>query len=125
MSVKKNTILIIDDFPIARKHLINSLMEIDEFQIIEAETSYQALDVLAKEEISIIISDWNMPEINGIDLVKIIRSNAETKEIPIVMIGSESQKQLFLETLEDHLTGYLMKPFSLAKVKESIHSLGK
>ncbi len=115
-------ILVVDDSRIMRNILKNILKEsnIDENSIIEAQDGREALNIVQKEDIKIILLDWNMPKLNGVELVKIIRSDENLKHIPIIMVTSEAAKYNVMEAITAGVTDYIVKPIKGEIVKKKV-----
>ena len=93
----KMKVLIVDDFATMRRIVRNVLKQIGFTTMVEADNGKAALKVLKKEKIDLILCDWNMPEMPGIDLLKAIKSDDELKNIPFVMVTAEAQKENIIE----------------------------
>jgi two-component system chemotaxis response regulator CheY len=105
-------ILVCDDESIVRDLHIGLLVEngIDPNDIIEASSGEEALSVMEKHEIKLFLLDWNMPGLNGVELVKAIRGMEEYENTPIVMITIEGGRHSIVEALEAGITNYVLKP---------------
>jgi CheY-like chemotaxis protein len=112
ISFKDKKYLAVDDMKVILKILVKSLVAygIPEKNISQAINGVQALEILQTKHIDLIISDWNMPEMNGLELLKICKANKELKEVPFIMLTSESEKGHIVEALTLNVTGYLLKP---------------
>ena len=84
------TILVVDDFATMRRIITNVLKQIGFENILEAEDGSKALGVLESNKIDFVITDWNMPQMSGLDLLKAIRANPETKDMPVMMVTAEA-----------------------------------
>ena len=104
--------LIIDDSPTMRKIVKDSLIKMGNFTTIEAENCADGLRQLVQTSVDLILVDWNMPGMTGIDFVKAIRSKAALAKLPIVMITSNAQKQQVLSAVMAGVNGYIVKPFT-------------
>jgi two-component system, chemotaxis family, chemotaxis protein CheY len=116
-------ILIIDDFATMRKILKNILKQIGFKNISEADDGKSALKILKKEHFDLILSDWNMPEISGLELLNGVKSDNELKNIPFVMVTAEAQKDNILEAVKAGVNSYIVKPFTAETVGEKINKL--
>ena len=94
---EKLRVLVVDDFATMRKIIVNILKQMRFKEIYQADDGTTALEVLKKEKIDLILSDWNMPKMNGLELLKQVRSNPEWNEVKFVMVTAESQKQNVME----------------------------
>lgn len=125
MSVLKTKFLIVDDVSTMRKIIKNILSELGYSNMVEAVDGANALEVLAlhaktDEPVQFIISDWNMPNMMGIDLLKYCKKTPEYKALPFVLVTAESEQHQILEAVKAGVSDYIVKPFSAAKVKEKI-----
>lgn len=113
-------VLVVDDFATMRKIIKNVLRQIDIENVIEAENGKQALEVLRRERIDLIISDWIMPEMTGIEFLKACKKDEEIKKIPFIMVTAEAQKSSVIEAIQSGADNYIVKPFTPEKLKEAI-----
>ena len=118
-------VLIVDDFATMRRIVRNVLKQIGFTNMIEADNGKAALKVLKKENIDLILCDWNMPEMPGIDLLKAIRSDDELKKIPFVMVTAEAQKDNIIEAVKAGVSSYIVKPFTAETVTEKLNAIFK
>jgi two-component system, chemotaxis family, chemotaxis protein CheY len=118
-------VLIVDDFATMRKIVRNVLKQIGFTTMLEADNGKAALKILKKEKIDLILCDWNMPEMPGIELLKAIRSEDELKSIPFVMVTAEAQKDNIIEAVKAGVTSYIVKPFSAETVSEKLNIIFK
>ncbi len=113
-------VLVVDDFATMRRIVRNILKQIGFTNIIEADDGKTALKVLKKEKCDLILCDWNMPEMPGIELLNNIRSDDELKDIPFVMVTAEAQKENIVEAVKAGVTSYIVKPFTAETVTEKL-----
>ncbi|HOP85370.1 MAG TPA: response regulator [Syntrophorhabdaceae bacterium] len=113
-------VLIVDDFSTMRKIIKNVLKQIGIESVIEAENGKMALELLKKEQIDLIISDWIMPEMTGIDFLKACKSEEQTKKIPFIMVTAEAQKGNIMEAIKSGVDNYIVKPFTPEKLQTAI-----
>lgn len=118
-------ILIVDDFATMRRILKNILKQIGFASITEADNGNTALEELKKKQFDLIISDWNMPQMSGLDLLKSIRADANLKELPVLMVTAEAQKQNVIEAVKAGVTGYVVKPFTADAILEKLEKIFK
>lgn len=121
----KMRVLIVDDFSTMRRIVRNVLKQIGFANMVEADNGKSALKILKKENIDLILCDWNMPEMPGIDLLKAIRSDAELKNIPFVMVTAEAQKDNIIEAVKAGVNSYIVKPFTAETVSEKLNIIFK
>lgn len=118
-------ILIVDDFATMRRIVRNVLRQIGFTNMVEADNGKNALKILKKENIDLILCDWNMPEMPGIDLLKTLRSENELKSIPFVMVTAEAQKDNIIEAVKAGVNSYIVKPFTAETVSEKLNIIFK
>ena len=113
-------ILVVDDFATMRRILKNILKQIGFSNIAEADDGKTALAELKKEQFDLILSDWNMPEMSGLELLQKIRSDDELKDTPFVMVTAEAQKDNILEAVKAGVNNYVVKPFTAETIGEKL-----
>jgi two-component system, chemotaxis family, chemotaxis protein CheY len=106
------TVLIVDDFASMRRIVKGTLKSIGFNNFVEAEDGVIALKALEKEKVGLIISDWIMPNMNGLEFLKAVKGNAKLKDIPFVMVTAEGQKGNVLEAINAGVNNYIVKPFT-------------
>lgn len=116
-------ILIVDDFATMRRILKNILKQLGFNNITEADDGTTALEELAKNSFDLIISDWNMPKMTGIELLKKVRSNPASKDIPFLMVTAEAQKQNVIEAVQAGVSNYVVKPFTAESISEKLEKI--
>lgn len=105
-------ILVVDDFSTMRRIVRNILQQLGFANIDEAEDGQAALSKLRSGDFEFVISDWNMPNMMGIDLLRTVRADAELKDIPFLMVTAESQKENVVEAVQAGVSNYIVKPFT-------------
>jgi len=123
MADTKMSILIVDDFSTMRKIVKNILKQLGYENILEAEDGVSALEVLKREKIQFIISDWNMPQMSGIELLKTVRATEAWKDLPFLMVTAEGQKENVIEAVKNKVNNYIVKPFSPETLMEKINKI--
>lgn len=113
-------VLIVDDFATMRRILRNILKQIGFTNIIEADDGKSALKELKKEKIDLVLCDWNMPEMPGIELLNKVRSDDELKDMPFVMVTAEAQKENIVEAVKAGVSNYVVKPFTAETISEKL-----
>lgn len=113
-------VLIVDDFSTMRKIVRNIIKQLGFKNIIEADDGKSAVKELKKGKVDLILCDWNMPEMSGIDLLKTVRSDDELKDTPFVMITAEAQKDNILEAVKEGVSNYIVKPFTAETISEKL-----
>ncbi len=116
-------ILVVDDFSTMRRIIKNILRKEGFENIIEADDGTTALEILKKEKIHLIISDWNMPHMSGLELLKAVRNSQEWKNLPFLMVTAEGQKQNVIEAVKHQVSNYIVKPFTEATLMEKINKI--
>jgi two-component system chemotaxis response regulator CheY len=105
-------VLVVDDFATMRRIVKGVLKQAGFSNIIEAEDGAAALGELKKEKIGLVVSDWNMPNMTGLDLLKAVRGDAELKGIPFIMVTAEGQKENIIDAVKAGVSNYVVKPFT-------------
>lgn len=113
-------ILVVDDSSTMRRIIKNTLQRLGYEDILEAEHGVQAWGILDSTEIQILITDWNMPEMNGLELVKKVRADERYKDIPIIMVTTEGGKAEVITALKAGVNNYIVKPFTPQVLKEKL-----
>jgi len=116
-------ILVVDDFKTMRKIIKNILTQLGFKNIIEADDGTTALELLKKQKVDLIISDWNMPKMNGLELLKTIRSDDNLKDIRFIMVTAEAQKESVIEAIKHGVNQYVVKPFTPETLKEKLEKV--
>ena len=125
MDPKNMTVLVVDDFATMRRIVKGTLKELGFRSFVEAENGKMALSELGKERIDLVISDWNMPEMTGIEFLKAVRSNEQYKDLPFVMVTAEGQKENVMEAIQAGVSNYIVKPFTPETLRQKLESLFK
>lgn len=124
MSVNKNLkILIVDDFATMRKVIRNLLKQGGFENVVEAEDGMAALKVLKSQPVDFIISDWNMPNMSGLELLKAVRSDDELKALPFLMVTAEALKDNVVAAVKAGVSNYIVKPFTAEVLNEKIEKI--
>jgi len=113
-------ILAIDDSPTMRRIIINTLKRAGYDNIVEAADGKEAIAKLKVEEVNFVITDWNMPEMDGLTFVNTIRTMDEYKSLPILMVTTRSVKEDIVEALKAGVNNYIVKPFTPDTLKQKI-----
>ncbi|MBO8143694.1 MAG: chemotaxis response regulator CheY [Thermodesulfobacterium sp.] len=116
-------ILVVDDFATMRKIIKNILTQLGFKDIIEADDGTTALELLKKQKVDLIISDWNMPKMSGIDLLKAVRADENLKDIKFIMVTAEAQKENVVEAIKHGVNQYVVKPFTPETLKEKLEKV--
>lgn len=114
-------LLVVDDSSTMRRIIKNTLQRLGYEDIYEAENGVEAWDILDKNsDMGVLITDWNMPEMNGLELVKKTRSDARFVDIPIIMITTEGGKVEVITAIKAGVNNYIVKPFTPQVLKEKL-----
>ena len=119
MALNKNMqILVVDDFSTMRRIITNVLRQLGFDNIVEAEDGAKALHILEGEQVDFVITDWNMPQMSGLDLLKAIRGNdnASKKDIPVLMVTAEALQENIVMAAKEGVNNYIIKPFDEGEV---------
>jgi len=115
--------LIVDDSSTMRRIVANTLNKLGYPQSTEAGNGREALERLGVESADIIITDWNMPEMNGVEFVQAVRRTPATKDVPVLMITTNAGKADIVEALNAGVTSYVVKPFTPETLREKIEAM--
>ncbi|MEI8025213.1 MAG: chemotaxis response regulator CheY [Pseudomonadota bacterium] len=114
-------ILVVDDFPTMRRIVKTLLRQLGYTNIIEAEDGELAYKMLkATPDIEFIVSDWNMPNMTGLELLKTVRADEKFKHLPFLMVTAEAEKENIIEAVKSGVSNYVVKPFTAATLKEKM-----
>jgi two-component system chemotaxis response regulator CheY len=113
-------ILIVDDFATMRRILKGALKQLGFKNIVEAEDGSEAITLLKKEKVDLILSDWNMPKMNGLEFLKAVRADAGLKQTPFIMVTAEGQKDNVVDAIKSGVTNYIIKPFTPEALGEKL-----
>lgn len=117
---KNIRILIVDDFSTMRRIVKNLLNDLGFFNTAEADDGSTALVELRKNPYDLVITDWNMPGMPGIDLLKAVRAEAGLSKIPVLMVTAEAKREQILEAAQSGVNGYVIKPFTAATLSDKL-----
>lgn len=118
-------ILIVDDMSTMRRVIKSILGQLGYTNLEEAENGKEALSKLSSEQYDFVMTDWNMPEMDGLELVKAIRQDPKLKDLPVLMVTAEAKKENVLEALKSGVNNYIVKPFTAETLKEKIEKIFK
>ncbi|GGY21989.1 chemotaxis response regulator CheY [Paludibacterium paludis] len=123
MSDKNMRFLVVDDFSTMRRIVRNLLKELGFTNVDEAEDGQVALHKLKTQHFDFIVSDWNMPNMTGIELLKAVRADAQLKHLPFMMITAEAKRENIIEAAMAGASGYIVKPFTAATLEEKMNKI--
>lgn len=116
-------ILVVDDFSTMRRIVRNLLKELGFSNVHEAEDGVDALKKLRAETFEFVVSDWNMPNMTGIDLLREIRKDDALKHLPVLMVTAEAKKENIIEAAQAGASGYVVKPFTSVTLDEKLKKI--
>lgn len=120
MSSKDILVLVVDDSPTMRRIIKNTLDRIGFTQSIEAENGKQAIEMLGSNPVELLLTDWNMPVMNGLELVGEVRKMDKFKKLPILMITTRGMKEDVVQAVHAGVNNYVVKPFTPEILEEKI-----
>lgn len=115
--------LIVDDSTTMRRIIINTLNKLGHQDFVEAANGREALDRLACGAVEMVITDWHMPEMSGIEFVRAMRSDATYSGLPVLMVTTNAAKEDIVEALRAGVNNYVVKPFTSETIKEKIEAV--
>ncbi|QAV25134.1 chemotaxis response regulator CheY [Proteus hauseri] len=123
MASKDLKFLVVDDFSTMRRIVRNLLKELGFTNVDEAEDGADALAKLRNSTIDFVITDWNMPNMDGLELLKNIRSDAGLATTPVLMVTAEAKKENIIAAAQAGASGYVVKPFTAAILEEKLNKI--
>jgi two-component system, chemotaxis family, chemotaxis protein CheY len=123
MNEKNIKVLIVDDFATMRKVVRNLLKQVGYEDIVEAEDGVMALKALKSQKIDVIVSDWNMPNMTGLELLKAVRADAELAKTPFLMVTAEALQDNVVAAVKAGVNNYIVKPFTAEVLNEKIKKI--
>ena len=120
---KNMKILIVDDFSTMRRIIKNLLRDLGYHNTHEADDGNTALPMLKNGDYQFVVTDWNMPGMQGIDLLKAIRLDDKLKHLPVLMVTAEAKREQIIEAAQAGVNGYIVKPFTAATLKEKLDKI--
>ena len=121
----KMKILVVDDMSPMRRIVKSIIKQLGFANVEEAENGQEALDKLRAESFGFVISDWNMPVMTGIELLRAIRADDKLKAIPVLMVTAEAQKENLVEAIKAGVSNYIVKPFTAEVLQEKMNKIFK
>ena len=116
-------VLVVDDFSTMRRIVRNILRQIGFQNVVEADDGTTAWEVLNREKIDFIVSDWNMPNMTGIDLLRKVRASEQFAHIPFLMVTAEAQQENIIEAVQAKVSNYIVKPFTAETLGQKINKI--
>ena len=113
-------VLVVEDNPNLRKVLVNIVKKIGFPQVFEAEDGMEAWEALEKEKVGLVLADWNMPRMSGLELLQKMRGSSSAANIPFLMITASDTKESIITAGKHGVDAYIIKPFSVTTISEKI-----
>lgn len=123
MANKNLKILVVDDFPTMRRIIRNLLKDLGYENVDEAEDGVMGLEKLRNGSFDFVVSDWNMPNMDGLEMLKQIRADANLKALPVLMVTAEAKKENIIAAAQAGANGYVVKPFTAATLEEKLNKI--
>ena len=123
MTSKNLKILVVDDFPTMRRIIRNLLKDLGYENVDEAEDGAMGLEKLRNGNFDFVVSDWNMPNLDGLEMLKQIRADANLAKLPVLMVTAEAKKENIIAAAQAGASGYVVKPFTAATLEEKLNKI--
>ena len=120
---KNMKILIVDDFSTMRRIIKNLLRDLGFNNTQEADDGNTGLPMLQSGNFDFLVTDWNMPGMTGIDLLRAVRADEKLKNLPVLMVTAEAKKEQIVMAAQEGVNGYIVKPFTAQTLKEKIEKI--
>jgi len=120
---KNMKILVVDDFSTMRRIIKNLLRDLGFTNVSEADDGSTALPMLQNGDFDFVVTDWNMPGMQGIDLLREIRKDDKLKHMPVMMVTAEAKKEQIVAAAQAGVNGYIVKPFTAATLKGKLDKI--
>lgn len=120
---KAMKILVVDDFPTMRRIVKNLLKDLGFENVDEAEDGVMGLEKLRNNHFDFVLSDWNMPNMDGLTMLKEIRADANLASLPVLMVTAEAKKENIIAAAQAGASGYVVKPFTAATLEEKLNKI--
>lgn len=115
--------LVVDDFSTMRRIIKNLLNDLGYPNVVEADDGKTALPLLQAGDFDFLITDWNMPGMPGLDLIKAVRADAKLAKLPVLMLTAEAKREQIIEAAQAGVNGYVIKPFTAETLKEKLDKI--
>ena len=123
MGYEGKKVLVVDDSAVMRQIIKKNLKELGFSELSEAENGAAGLKKASEEPVDLIVSDWNMPNMTGLEFLKAVRADASLKGIAFIMVTSESDKEKIMEAVKAGVNQYIVKPFNAIQLEEKIKAI--
>ncbi|MCK5312758.1 MAG: response regulator [Desulfobacteraceae bacterium] len=118
-------VLVVDDFATMRRILKNILKQLGFKNLVEADDGTTAWDILEEQKIDLVLADWNMPKMTGLELLKKVRASENYAKVPFLMVTAEAQKQNVIEAVQAGVSNYVVKPFTAEAISDKLEKILK
>ncbi len=115
--------LVVDDFSTMRRIVKNFLSDLGYNNVLEADDGNTALPILKQGNVDFLVTDWNMPGMAGLDLLKAVRSDPKLAKLPVLLLTAEAKREQIVEAAQAGVNGYVVKPFTAETLKEKIEKI--
>ena len=112
--------MVVDDFATMRRIVRNILRDLRFKEVLEAENGAEALKLIKSNKVDLIVSDWNMPVMTGLELLKRVRADEKLRDLPFLMVTAEAQKDNIVEAIQAKVSNYVVKPFTAAVLAQKL-----
>lgn len=116
-------VLVVDDFSTMRRIVRNILRQLGLNNVVEADDGTTAWEIINREKIDFIVSDWNMPKMTGIELLRKVRASEQYASIPFLMVTAEAQQENIIEAVQAKVSNYIVKPFTADTMQQKIDKI--
>jgi two-component system chemotaxis response regulator CheY len=116
-------VLLVDDDPVTRRMVCGQLQRLGVQKIRQAEDGRAALEELGRQKPNVLITDWNMPRVNGLQLLQIIRKHEAFKSLPVLMITGRAEKEYVLTAAQEGVSSYIVKPFDVQTLETKLNKV--
>ena len=120
---KQMKFLVVDDFSTMRRIIKNLLHDLGYQNVAEADDGNTALPILKAGGVDFLITDWNMPGMPGLDLLKAVRADTQLAKMPVLMLTAEAKREQIIEAAQAGVSGYVIKPFTVETLKEKLEKI--
>jgi two-component system chemotaxis response regulator CheY len=115
--------LVVDDFSTMRRIVRNFLNDLGYSDVVEADDGDTALPILKQGNIDFLVTDWNMPNMPGLDLLKAVRADPQLARMPVLLVTAEAKREQIVQAAQAGVNGYVVKPFTAATLKAKIEKI--
>jgi two-component system chemotaxis response regulator CheY len=119
-SPQSTSFLVVDDFPTMRRAIKNVLQDLGYTNVTEADDGIAALPLLKHGNFDFLITDWNMPGMSGLELLRQVRADEGLAKLPVLMLTAEAERARIVKAMQAGVTGYMVKPFTTSALREKI-----